>query len=251
MQTYIRILKLLPPYKVPFALAFACMVAFALSNGAMVYLIGPVMKFLFTNSGEASATSINVIPFDIFSIPREKMMLGIPLAIIAVAVVKGVSSYGQSFFMGFVGQGVVKDLRGRLYDRVLNLPVDYFANTSTGVLISRLTNDVNLLQTSTADAITVVLKQSLTILVLAVVIITLDWKLAIAASVALPLSVYPMRKLGKKIKNISTKGQISMGDMTSLLHEAIGGGKKRKGCLPVGGAGERGREGEQSERSRP
>jgi len=223
MHTYLRILKLLPPYKVPFALAFVCMVVFALSNGAMVYLIGPVMKFLFTNSGEAAAGPISVIPFDILNIPKEKMMLGVPLAIIVVAVVKGLSSYGQSYFMGFVGQGVVKDLRRSLYDRILNLPVDYFANTSTGVLISRLTNDVTLLQTSTADAITVVLKQSLTILVLAIVIITLDWKLAIAASVALPLSVYPMRKLGKKIKNISTKGQISMGDMTSLLHEAIGG----------------------------
>src|SRR3990170_3998523 len=120
------------PYKVPFALAFVCMVAFALSNGAMVYLIGPVMKFLFTNSGEATAGAVSVIPFDILNIPKDKMMLGIPLAIIVVAVVKGVSSYGQSYFMGFVGQGVVKDLRGRLYDRVLNLPVDYFATTSTG-----------------------------------------------------------------------------------------------------------------------
>ncbi|MDP2689307.1 MAG: ABC transporter transmembrane domain-containing protein, partial [Deltaproteobacteria bacterium] len=161
--------------------------------------------------------------FDIINIPKDRMMVGIPLLVIAVAFVKGVSSYGQSFFMGYVGQGVVKDLRKGLYDRILNLPVDYFANTPTGVLISRLTNDVNLLQSSTADAITTALKQSLTIIVLAVVIVSLDWKLAMAASVALPLSVYPMRKLGKKVKKISTRGQISMGDMTALLHEAIGG----------------------------
>ncbi|MFQ5735641.1 MAG: lipid A export permease/ATP-binding protein MsbA [Thermodesulfobacteriota bacterium] len=221
MKTYLRILKLLPPYKVHFILAFVCMAGYALTNGIMAYLVGPVMKFLFS-SAEAN-TAISVIPFDIVSIPKEKMMLGIPLAIIIVAVVKGLSSYGQSYFMGYVGHGVVRDLRRRLYDRILNLPVNYFANTQTGVMISRLTNDVNLLQNTTSDAITTILKQSMTIIVLAVVIVSLDWKLAIAASIALPLSAYPMRKLGQKMKKISTKGQISMGDMTSLLHEAIAG----------------------------
>lgn len=221
MKTYLRILKLLPPYKGPFFLAFVCMLGYALSNGAMAYLIGPVMKFLFSSAD--TSTDISVIPFNIISIPRERMMVGVPLAIIAVAVVKGVSSYGQSFFMGYVGQGVVRDLRRTLYDRILNLPIDYFANTPTGVLISRLTNDVNMLQNTTSEAITSVLKQGMSIIVLAVVIFSLDWRLAIAASVALPLSVYPMRKLGKKIKKIATKGQVSMGDMTALLHEAIAG----------------------------
>ncbi len=219
---YVRLLKLLPPYKVHFVLAFVCMAGYALSNGAMAYLIGPVMKFLFS-SASGPAESISVIPFNLVRIPKEEMMLGIPLAIIIVALVKGVSSYGQSYFMGYVGQGVVRDLRKNLYDRVLNLPVDYFANTQTGVLISRLTNDVNLLQSTTSEAITTVLKQGMTIVVLAVVIVSLDWRLSIAASVALPLSIYPMSKLGKMIKKISTRSQISMGDMTSLLHEAIAG----------------------------
>jgi len=221
MNTYSRILKLLPPYKVQFALAFVCMVGFALSNGAMAYLIGPVMKFLFSN--ETMTAGITVVPFDIYTVPREKMLVGIPLAIIIVAVVKGLSSYGQSFFMGYVGQGVVRDIRKRLYEHVLSLPASYFTSNPTGVLISRLTNDVNLLQTTTSEAISTMLKQSLTIVVLAVVIVSLDWKLALAASIALPLSVYPMRKLGKRMKKVSTHTQVSMGAMTTLLHEAIAG----------------------------
>lgn len=111
MNTYIRILRLLPRYKVHFVMAFVCMVAFALSNGAMAYLIGPVMKFLFTNgSGD-----VKLVPFDLFTVPRDMMMLAIPFAIILVAAVKGVSSYGQSYFMAYVGQGVVRDLRKKLY----------------------------------------------------------------------------------------------------------------------------------------
>lgn len=221
METYLRILKLLPPYKGPFALAFVCMVGFALTNGAMAYLIGPVMKFLFSN--EVTTSGIDIIPYGILTIPKDQMLVGIPLVIIAVAVVKGLSSYGQSYFMGYVSQGVVRDIRKKLYDHVLTLPVNYFSANPTGVLISRLTNDVNLLQTATSDSITTVLKQSLTIIVLAGVVVSLDWKLALAASIALPLSVYPMRKLGKKMKRVSTQGQVSMGTITAILHESIAG----------------------------
>ncbi|MBI5344030.1 MAG: ATP-binding cassette domain-containing protein [Deltaproteobacteria bacterium] len=220
MKNYIRILKLLPPYKAHLALAFVCMVGFALSNGAMAYLIGPVMKFLFSND---AGQAVKLIPFDIYSIPKEKMLMAIPVAVIAVGLVKGISSFGQSYFMAYVGSGVVRDLRKKLYDHILELPINYFSATPTGVLISRLTNDVNLLQTSTSEAISAILKQGLTIAVLAGVIFSLDWKLAMAASIALPFSAYPMRRLGKRMKKISTGGQVTMGAMTSLLHEAIAG----------------------------
>ncbi|MBZ0220406.1 MAG: ATP-binding cassette domain-containing protein [Candidatus Methylomirabilis sp.] len=219
MNTYIRILRLLPRYKVHFVMAFVCMVAFALSNGAMAYLIGPVMKFLFTNgSGD-----VKLVPFDLFTVPRDMMMLAIPFAIILVAAVKGVSSYGQSYFMAYVGQGVVRDLRKKLYSHILDQPLGFFSDTSTGVLTSRITHDVNMIQTSTSEAVTQVLKQSLTIIVLGAVVVSLDWQLALAAGVALPLSVYPMQKLGKRMKKVSTQGQITMGAMTALLHEAIAG----------------------------
>jgi len=220
MKLYLRLLKLLPPYKGHFILAFISMVGFAVTNGAMAYLIGPVMQFLFSDK---AAESIKFIPFDIFSIPKDKMMVAIPITIIIVALVKGISSYGQSYFMGCIGYGVVRDIRGRLYNHILDLPINFFSNTPTGVLMSRLTNDVNLIQTATSEAISTVLKQSLTIVVLGIVVISLDWKLALAASIALPLSVYPMRRLGKRMKKVSTQGQVTMGAMTALLHESIAG----------------------------
>ena len=220
MNTYLRLLKLMPPYKGHFLMAFACMFAFALANGAMAYLIGPVMKFLFTSGGP---DTIKLIPFDLFTVPREKMMLAIPLAIIAVAAAKGLSSYGQAYFMAYVGQGIVRDLRKKLYSHILTLSLGYFSSTSTGILTSRITSDVNLIQTSTSDAVTQILKQSLTIIILGAVVVSLDWKLAMAASVALPLSVYPMQKLGRRMKKVSTQGQVTMGAMTALLHEAISG----------------------------
>ncbi|GMR04366.1 MAG: lipid A export permease/ATP-binding protein MsbA [Thermodesulfobacteriota bacterium] len=220
MKTYIRVLKLLLPYKFTFAIALLCMFLFALSTGAMAYLIGPVMQFLFNPGG---GESIKIIPFDLYTIPTDKMLLAIPLAIIIVAAVKGLSSFGQTYFMGYVGLGVVRDIRKNLYEHVLKMPVEFFSSTPTGVLVSRLTNDVNLLQMSTSDTLTTLLKQGLTLIVLAVVLVALDWKLSLAALVALPLSFYPMRRFGKKMKRVSTRGQEIMGSMMALLNEAIKG----------------------------
>ncbi len=219
MKSYIRTLRLLLPYKGSFAVALLCMFGYALSNGAMAYLIGPVMKFLFS-SGSGGVT---LVPFKLFSVPRESMLVAIPLAIIVVGVVKGLSSFGQTYFMGFVGQGVVRDIRNNLYDHILDMPVEYFSSTPTGEIVSRLTNDVNLLQMTTSDALTTLLKQSLSIIVLAAIIISMDWKLALVATVVLPLCFYPLRRFGKKMKRVSTKGQESMGTMMSILSEAISG----------------------------
>ena len=202
-------------------MAFLCMVGFALANGAMAYLIGPVMKFLFA-AGKGGA-EIDILPFHLLTLSKEQIMLAIPLVLIAVAALKGFSSYGQTYFMGFVGQGIVRDLRESLYRHILRLPVAYFSSTPTGTLSSRITHDVYLIQTSTAEAVAQILKQSLTIVVLGAVVVSLDWKLAIAASIALPLSAYPMTKLGQKMKKVSRQNQITMGSMTGLLHESISG----------------------------
>ncbi len=220
MKGYIRTLRLLMPYKGSFAVALLCMFGYALSNGAMAYLIGPVMKFLFSSD---SGTGVTLVPFKLFSVAREDMLVAIPLAIIIVGVVKGLSSFGQTYFMGFVGQGVVRDIRNNLYDHILAMPVGYFSSTSTGEIVSRLTNDVNLLQMTTSDALTTLLKQSLSIIVLAVVIVGMDWKLSLVATIVLPLCFYPLRRFGKKMKRVSTKGQETMGALMALITEAISG----------------------------
>jgi len=221
MKGYLRTLRLLIPYKGSFAIALICMFGYALSNGAMAYLIGPVMKFLFVSAD--GGTGVTLVPFKLFSVPRESMLVAIPIAIIIVGVVKGLSSFGQTYFMGFVGQGVVRDIRNDLYDHILEMPVGYFSSTSTGEIVSRLTNDVNLLQMTTSDALTTLLKQGLSIIVLAAVIIGMDWKLSLVATIVLPLCFYPLRRFGKKMKRVSTKGQETMGAMMALITEAISG----------------------------
>ena len=220
MKLYLRLLKFLTNYWWHLALAIFFMIALALSNGAFAYLIGPVMKFLFTNSAD---DTIRLVPIDIFTFRRSEMLVVLPVIIIIVAVVKGISFFCQSYFMGYVGQGIVTDIRELLYKHILNLPLSYFTKNSTGALMSRVTNDVGMLQNTAADSAATLLRESLTIIVLAAVVISRDWKLAAAAFIAFPLAIYPMIRFSKKMRKVSTQGQASMGAMTALLHESITG----------------------------
>ncbi|MBI5892129.1 MAG: lipid A export permease/ATP-binding protein MsbA [Deltaproteobacteria bacterium] len=220
MKLYFKLLKFVVPHWLCLAGAICCMILLALSTGAMAYLIGPVLKFLFTNEG---GDIIKIIPFGLLDIDRASMIIAIPLLIIAVAVIKGVSFFWQSYLMGYVGQRVVLDIREKLYKHMLAMPIPFFTKTHTGSLISRVTNDVNQIQNTATDSLASLIRESLTIIVLAAVVIKQDWKLAAIAFIAFPLAVYPMIRFSKKLRKVSTQGQVTMGTITSLLQEAISG----------------------------
>src|SRR3989304_5403984 len=141
MELYLRLLKFLFHYWAHLALAILFMLVLAFSNGAMAYLMGPVLKFLFTSNTD---DTISLIPIDLFTFDRSQMLVAVPLVIIIVAVVKGLSFFGQSYFMGYVGQRIVTDIRGMLYRHILTLLLFYFPKTSTGALMSGVTNDVGM-----------------------------------------------------------------------------------------------------------
>ncbi|HBR16415.1 MAG: hypothetical protein A3G39_06555 [Deltaproteobacteria bacterium RIFCSPLOWO2_12_FULL_43_16] len=220
MKLYLRLLNFLLHYWAQLALAVCFMITLALSNGAFAYLVGPVLKFLFANNTD---NTIRLIPLDIFTFDRAQMLVVVPMVIILVALVKGLSFFGQAYFMGYIGQRIVADIRQFLYKHILNLPISYFTKNSTGALMSRVTNDVGMLQNTAADSVATLLRESLTIIALATVVIGKDWKLAAATFIAFPLAIYPMVRFSKKMRKVSTQGQASMGAMTTLLHEAIAG----------------------------
>jgi subfamily B ATP-binding cassette protein MsbA len=127
--------------------------------------------------------------------------------------------------MSFVGQRIVADMREKLYHHLQYLSLSFFTKTPTGILISRLTNDVSLIQGAVSSALTSILRDSFTILALTGVVFYRDWKLACIASIILPLAAIPIVKFGQKLRKFSLKGQIRMGFITSLLQETISGNR--------------------------
>ncbi len=204
MNIFKRILKLARPHIPKFLLAMLCMLAVGTTTSALAFLVKPALDEIFLNKNAS-------------------MLKWIPIVIIAIYFIKGACSYGQTILMSFIGQRVVTDLRGELYNHIQMQPLSFFTKNSTGILMSRITNDVNLIQGAVSEAVTSLFKDSFTLVGLIFVIFYRDWKLALIAMVVFPLTVYPIARFGKKMRKVATGTQITMGRLTSLLQETISG----------------------------
>ena len=206
MSLYRRLLELIKPYRTKLVFAMICMVFVSLLTAGQAYLVQPALD-------------------DVFMKKDEKMLFLLPIAIIFLFLVKGGFNYGQAYLMNFIGLRIIADMRERLYNHLQNLPLSFFTKTSTGVIISRITNDVNLIQASVSNAITGLLKDVFTIIGLIGVIFYRNWKLAVIAFLILPLAVIPIKEFGKRLRKLSRKSQQRMGSITTFLHETITGNR--------------------------
>jgi ATP-binding cassette, subfamily B, bacterial MsbA len=202
MALYLRLLGFLKPYTGKLVLAMIFMSLVAATNGLTAFVVKPVLDNIFF---EKNATMLYLIPF----------------GIILLYLAKGVFDYFQAYFMGFVGQKVITDIRALLFDGLQKQPLVFFDRTPTGVSISRITNDVSLIQSAVSDAFTAVLRDAFTIIGLVFVVFYRDWRLALIAFVVLPFATYPIITFGRRLRKISTRTQKAMAGMTSFLHETI------------------------------
>lgn len=211
------------PYWKRAVVAIIFMVAYALSSGALAYAIGPAMELIFTG-GQSSDTSI--IPFaslDFIEIPKELVAKVVPLALIVIVLFKSICSLGNTYFMSTMGIHVTRDIRNILYKHVLHLPVGFFSNNASGSLAMRIGSDVALLKQAVATTIPVAFKEGSTVIVLAAIVINTDWQLAVAAFVGFPLIIYPMAKMGKKMKRVTKRSQELLASVGGLIFEALAG----------------------------
>jgi len=204
MRLYRRLIEYVKPYWTWMALAVFSAVLLAGVNTAIAGIVKKVMD-------------------DIFVQKNMTMLRLIPLAIIALYLLKGFFEYSQEYFMGYVAIRVVTDIRDKIYCHLQRLSLAFFSRNPTGVLMSRIGNDTNLLQSTVSDSITNFLRDSLTIAGLTGYTFWVNWKLAAVAYLIILWALVPIRIFGKKSRKFSTKSQVKMGDIAKFLHETITG----------------------------
>ncbi len=229
MSHYRRLLNLVKPYWVKLVLAMICMVFYSLSTSVQALLIKPVIDGVFLNKEKLPPLVTKIIIQlhleNLFLIKGMEMLRILPIAIILLFLLRGIFNYGQAYLMNFVGLRIIADLREKLYNHLQTLSLSFFTKTPTGILISRITNDVNLIQGAVSNTIAGVLKDAFTILSLTGVIFYQSWKLAIIAFILSPFGIIPLRELGKRMRKLARKGQRRYGFITTFLHETITGNR--------------------------
>ncbi len=185
-------------------LAFVCMALVAATTAAHAWMMQPVLD-------------------DIFLKQDQEMLVLIPAFILIVAIVKAVATYGQSVLMRMVGQRVVTDMQHDLYRHLMVSDLALFHRQSSGTLLSRFTNDIMLLRESCSSVLTGLAKEFLTVLFLIGVMVYQSLTLSLIALVVVPLAIYPVRRLGRRMRKISTVTQEGLGGLTSHLEASFQG----------------------------
>lgn len=203
---YKRLLGYMHPYKARLGLAMLFMVLTSALTASQAYLVKPVVDKVF---------------LDIQN--HMTLLYLLPVAIVLVVALKGAASYARDYLLGYIGQRIVNDIRDQLYAHLTSLSFSFYTRTPTGVLISRIINDVNLVQSSLTRAPSSVVQGVFTIIAMGGFIIYTDWRLAACSVLALPVLGFVFSKFSKRFRRVSTQMQEQYGDLTIHLHETIAG----------------------------
>ncbi|MFH0958473.1 MAG: lipid A export permease/ATP-binding protein MsbA [Pseudomonadota bacterium] len=204
MPIYKRLLNYLRPYIGKLLVASCCMLGVAVLTASLAYLVKPALD-------------------EIFFEKNLNMLMLIPVVVACVYIIKGFCDFGQYYLMAYVGQSIIRDLRKEMFCKLEDMSVGFFVKHSTGELLSRMNNDVSLVQGALTGAITGVVRDTLTVLSLIVVVFIRDFTLALIAMVVFPLAIYPLINFGRRLKRYSRRMLVSLEDITERLNETITG----------------------------
>ncbi|MCE3230179.1 MAG: ABC-type multidrug transport system, ATPase and permease component [Alphaproteobacteria bacterium] len=192
------------PYGRYFGVALVLMVLAALSTSALPYLLEPVFDKVFTNG-------------------TPRLLMWVCGGIFLAFVVKGATSFGEAVIMTYVGQRIISDLQNRLFSHLMHLDLAFFHGTSSGDLLSRFTNDINLMRNAVATTLVGIGKDSFTLAFLVALMFYRDWTLACIAFFIFPLAVFPILRIGRRMRKVTNNTQEELGSFTGRLTQVFQG----------------------------
>ncbi len=184
------------------------------------YFLLAVVGMALSSGGTAySAYLVKPLLDKIFIAKDQHMLELLPFAIIAVYALKEGGRYTQAYFTAYIGQDIIKRFRDNILENLLKLDLAFFHEYRTGELISRNTNDVERIRSVVSNLIPEFFSQTFTIVGLVGVVIYQSSELAFYALIIMPLAIYPLSILSRKMKKISRQSQEKVSDITAKLSE--------------------------------
>jgi ATP-binding cassette, subfamily B, bacterial MsbA len=199
---YRRLLRYAKPYAGVFLIGVLGATLFAASNASLVYLVKTFLNGAFVN-------------------PNPKILWLVPIGVVVLFTLRGIGDYVQTYYPSWVGRQVIKGLRRDVFSHYLRLPSAYLDQQQSGHLLSKLTNNIELVAMAATGAAISLVSDSLTILALLVYLFIMNWRLALFCIVVAPIIGWLMKIANRSFRRYSERIQNSMGDITRVAKEAI------------------------------
>ena len=234
MKVFWRFFKYLKPYVKPLAAANFFMLLFVIFSLASIGLVMPFIDLLFNQSSAQSSAEVSFSIFNlkewlsyqlnefVQSYSKLELVIYLCVLIVVVFLFKSLFSYLQTWFMSFVEQGIIRDIRLQLYTHFHKLSLSYFTEEKKGILISRIINDVQIIKDSMIAVINSLFRDPPLIIIFSAVLFIFNWKLTLLVFALIPVTGFVLAKIGNSLKKRSIKSQERIADITSILDETFG-----------------------------
>jgi ATP-binding cassette, subfamily B, bacterial MsbA len=226
-----RLLAFVRPYTLRFLSALLLMAVVGACEALTALLIRPIVDGVLAPGSNAGPVLLFKLPLSgrgVFLqnlLPRHlhNVWTAVAVAIIGVTLVKGLSEFFATYFVNYVGQSVVRDLRNLLYARIIGQGLAFFTRNPTGKLMSAVTSDIEKVQNAVSQVSADMLKESFTLVGLLAVVFYLDWRLALVSLLLVPFIVFPSSTIGRYIRVSSRFSQDKMAELNHILQETFSG----------------------------
>ena len=178
---------------------------------------------LMAGANAFSAYLMKPIVDDVFVAKNAEMLWPVGLLVISTFIVKGLANYSQSMLMNHVGLRIIADMQNRLFVHLASMDLHFFHHNPTGTLISRFTLDIHQMKVAVSNGLTGFGKDLLTLLGLVGVMFYQDWQLALASFFAFPLAIYPIVRIGRRMRKVTANTQVELGLFTTVLTQTFQG----------------------------
>ena len=202
MNPVLRLCRYGLPHRSRLVAATAAMVVYAIASGGLAYQFKPIFDDV---------------------LPNQAGLASVVTAIVFFSVLKGLGAYFSIFLMTDVGERLVRDLRNQLFGHILGQSAGFFAQHTTGGLMSRTTNDINRIQQVASQTVGDLLRESVTLVAYAALLVYYDARLALVCMTGAPLVVYPLVRLGQRVRRTTRRSQEVQERLSHITAEAFSG----------------------------
>ncbi|MCH8866105.1 MAG: lipid A export permease/ATP-binding protein MsbA [Proteobacteria bacterium] len=203
---YRRLWRYVLPHKLLAMIATVGMVATAIIEGSLVYLLGPLMDEALVAQNLETARWI-------------------PVAFVAIFIARGIAGYATEASLGWIGRNVISSLRRDVFRKFLTLPTRYFEARTKGPLLSRMTYNVEMVAESVTSVVTIAIRDVLTLIAAIVVMLLQSPKLTLFVTIVFPIIAALIRFLSAAFRRYSSRIQDSVGEVTQVTEEIITGNR--------------------------
>jgi len=235
MKDYLRFLAFIRPHAGIFALAVICMVFSALFGASPLGFIIPLVDIIISGKKISIPANVDAPQFlvdivdKVNTMPRVELLYVLTIAMVAVFLLKGLFMFFQTYLMSDVSQRVIRDIKNDIYKKLLGLSMDFYHENPTGLLMSRITHDAAVVRDAISSGVADTFYQPIELLVYLGVMVSvkvffaIPWSLIIVGVVIFPLIMFPVRRIGKRLRKISFTSQARVADINNMLLETISG----------------------------